>query len=108
MCMLVWIIKHERLSIFFTWRMPFSQFASLYMCYITALHILFLVPPVLVTVRHLRVTRQPVLAIHRITPSIHRLHRATALQVPHTVLRARVTAPLLQVTGTCAKSLCDI
>ena len=88
--------------------MRFSQFASLYMCYITTLHILFLVPPVLVTVRHLRVTRQPVLAIHRITPSIHRLHQAIALQVPHTVLQARVTALLLQVTGMRGKSLCDI
>ena len=85
--------------------MPFSRFASLYMCYITTLHILFLVMTVLVTVRHLRVTRQPVRDIHRITPSIHRLHQAIALQVPHTVLRARVTAPLLQVTGMCAKSL---
>ena len=72
------------------------------------LHILFLVPPVLVTVRHLRVTRQPVRDILRIMPSIHRPLRAIALQVPHTVLRARVTAPLLQVTGMCGKSLCDI
>ena len=69
---------------------------------------MFLVPPVLVTVRHLRVTRQPVLAILRITPSIHRRHQAIALQVPHTVLRARVTAPLLQVTGMRGKSLCEI
>ena len=88
--------------------MPFSRFASLYMCYITTLHILFLALPVLVTVRHLRVTRQPVRDIHQIMPNIHRLHRAIALQVPHTVLRAPVTAPLLQVTGMCGKSLCDI
>ena len=88
--------------------MPFSRFASLYMCYITTLHILFSVLPVLVTVRLLRVTRQPALDIHRITPSIHRPLRAIALQVPPTVLQARVTALLLQVTGMCDKSLCDI
>ena len=84
----------------------FSQFASLYMCYITALHILFLVPPVLVTVRHLRVTRQPVLAILRITPSIHRLHQAIALQVPRTVLQARDKAQLHRANVKIGRAKC--